>query len=1624
MNTLTDMAPPVPESSSPKRTLLVVPLSAVRPPLWETATREVLESELQRRGCIQEALASHIPFFADHVMSFGMTPEEAETKAVAAVREAEQMLKQVEDAGSPSSVVLRFKEHLGLMRMQTAEAPFRAGKPFPHLVLVDGAHRWHIAVRSGEDKMYVSVPTHALAAYCAQYRHDGHDEAEPYADAGLRDEHIRDNAGRLHVEAAADEVMKSTGLGIHCNYVSHTSSPMTVADCVFSIQSWFQGAVQACTGDVSDFKRQMTPHAVAQLVVYSASLYKDGSIRLGTEQKRLAKFARRKWSALSAAAFPQAARNGKLLILPHALSVIVPPSASRPFESIRGDVEDLVYCAVQNCGTPMSRVLVGFVLRGVGRDLVEEVVDVDVKSSFRDRCWSLPLKTTNCVRVATAAGADFAKEITETRNPPKPSCRGPLGIPELTLMLCASVQSLIVEDLCLVEGVHVHQARKKKSLFAYNLPRKDVLMKAIISVCLQELHDGAPLGKLCTRLEKMKAVSGSARLAMGQTVGWKIDRQDFSCLLRSGVGGVFRALPSVDGYERQRQMVESHSVTCVLTHSVTCFLTHVPMNEGGVAVDATRTSVGGAVATGGDTCGCDFFTDAATKQGKALTHAFFLSRNPISNLYADPAEGSHDTIRRNLSQEELRRQMSRLRNERQGEDVRRAGNRVREYLDELEAAITARNESWIDDTPAALAARRHAILQRVQGVLKSLTELAIEAGLAYVDETKRQFNNTVACLRNVDALWRGTDNIPGLEDAHLRFEAVGLDKDYRDAVTSFSDGSKCADTTLPCDDFDVVSLWRGRVRVHEVGTDAMNAVEEAQKCALKTQRRATAQARKNASLVAGTGDAGGFRRSTPALLGKRTRAGSKLASSKQVSVPKSTGNPVGKNDGAEKRDVGGGTRKSSRGKGKRGAGGSPDNNKGQQAKPSNGSGDVPVHDAVNTEIQNDAREQPKKYARRHAGPSVARVATAGASDGGANPVVVHGGDMVQKQRVRSAPGKFDKEGDDEERGAVSTGAPQADAGGRRRIFELDRWSSSLLGNVEGKRVSSDAGESLGKADDGNPSAGTVVVVAGDGMETRVSPVQNKTPEENVPTMGPGPACVNIEVTGNNAPLDSNRIHTESLPGIGKGAPSNAAGHASDVLPGAHTPVPTSENERAAQALLEVVNRNAEEAARVADDTTSLTFRDIVNNRPPRRIQREATAALGGAKMLSMHEVFPRTLSHGCNTKYFVDPADMKSIRTEMEEQDMYPRAGGPLKDFVRELELTGVAIIRGVFSAGRCSDDIDLIIDAACHSLELVHGTPEDGKRYDASQNFQPIPNLGGGGRSMTTASLWARLENCATKHDEKIARASHRHLVRACVLVESLMMSDNQYSECRGFETDRDTRQKNVGAAQSVVDHQCANTGGRILMTHPPDGGASSGEGGNAASTNLFRGALPQRPHIDFRKPTRTNQPDIGHLPSRNRETPMFVICTGKAAAALRVYKGSHLWALGTREVHAVGVRSSEVDVVHVPPYSFLIMRGDCYHAGAGWLESKWANDALGVKVDGNENFMRGIARWHAYFRTTQSAITNAVHYAQDASETVFPDDDKMHFPDVESPYGPDKPRKRHLRTREDFTFDMEDVK
>ena len=145
-----------------------------------------------------------------------------------------------------------------------------------------------------------------------------------------------------------------------------------------------------------------------------------------------------------------------------------------------------------------------------------------------------------------------------------------------------------------------------------------------------------------------------------------------------------------------------------------------------------------------------------------------------------------------------------------------------------------------------------------------------------------------------------------------------------------------------------------------------------------------------------------------------------------------------------------------------------------------------------------------------------------------------------------------------------------------------------------------------------------------------------------------------------------------------------------------------------------------------------------------------------------------------------------------------------------------------------------------------------------------------------------------------------------------------------------------------------------------------------------------------------------------------MFVICTGRVGAALRVYKGSHTWSGCKPRVHNFLVTVADVDVVYVPPYSLLIMRGDCYHAGAGWLESKWVNDAAGVVNERDPDYKTfGFAHWRVYFNTRSTPVTNAIHYAQKKVVAVFPRTDEQVLPFVNG--------MKHVKTLEDFSFTME---
>ena len=511
----------------------VVPVAAVRPPLWSRATREVWETEVQRRGALQESQLEHIPLVADTVENMGYTPEEAEAEAVAHACDALQMLQEVQAANAPPHVVKRFAEHHRLMCLQTADSSFREGCPLPFLILVDGAHRWHVAVQSGEQTVVVSAPPGAVPLL-EMWRHRARSrERERSGDDGFgvpppsraRQAELPRSKNR-EIETApvrrghpASELhpfwqssasgtgsarrncahAASGALGAHYNYLSHVSSPMSLADRVFLLQSWYISVVDAPVD--SDQRRQVKgmlfAKSVHRLLLYSISRYRNGAVTLGPRLQSEAQHGKAIAGRVRTFLPPQELRDEYCMELPPAIAAIVAPTSSNPRETLMKDEWPMVQCAMFTMSTPASRLLAGHILRSEeGKD--SEAVDVDEDDAGdaggvggplmppgartpAEHSWSFRLNSFECIHSA----ASLCNE-----NLPQRAAQGEDGLArggthrifgstETALTILSSIRRVEVVDLRLAKGFHFQSERKYSRVYRNHMPSGGCLYAAL-----------------------------------------------------------------------------------------------------------------------------------------------------------------------------------------------------------------------------------------------------------------------------------------------------------------------------------------------------------------------------------------------------------------------------------------------------------------------------------------------------------------------------------------------------------------------------------------------------------------------------------------------------------------------------------------------------------------------------------------------------------------------------------------------------------------------------------------------------------------------------------------------------------------------------------------------------------------------------------------------------------------------------------------------------------------------------------------------------------------------------------------------------------------------------------------
>lgn len=497
---------------SDRRLTFIVPVAAIRPPLWRIATCEVWELEVSRRHALQQEQPSHLPLVAELLETLQLTPESAEAQAEAHAQEADLMYKNMENVGAPPHVLDRFAEHRRLMVLQTKSAAFRQGKKLPVFILVDGALRWHVAVERGQETLFITAPAKAAQILQAW--------AQPTSyQADVVDTQLS-LPKSSSPSAIVPTVMSTATLGAQYNYLSHVSSPMTLADRVFLLQSWYEGVLQSCN-DLSvraALEIELSWTNVLRLVLHSVVKHKGGKITLGTRLLKLAlqgeKLLRKLNSLTSNLKLPGGSEYS--FLIPPALSIIVAPCTSKPHheETLLRDVSDFVMCAIETTGNSSTRILTGHILRRRCQEELSSAVDVESVHSASERNWTLSISCFESICTAVRLAKTMPGSFSATFE----SGAVVSGV-EIALMLLSSLMNLDVDDIRGREKARVPSVWKLTRVTKTQLPPKSDLVRAVIDVCATALQQGAPLLDVCSRVSHMKVVVGAARYVLGKTVG-------------------------------------------------------------------------------------------------------------------------------------------------------------------------------------------------------------------------------------------------------------------------------------------------------------------------------------------------------------------------------------------------------------------------------------------------------------------------------------------------------------------------------------------------------------------------------------------------------------------------------------------------------------------------------------------------------------------------------------------------------------------------------------------------------------------------------------------------------------------------------------------------------------------------------------------------------------------------------------------------------------------------------------------------------------------------------------------------------------------------------------------------
>lgn len=263
-----------------------------------------------------------------------------------------------------------------------------------------------------------------------------------------------------------------------------------------------------------------------------------------------------------------------------------------------------------------------------------------------------------------------------------------------------------------------------------------------------------------------------------------------------------------------------------------------------------------------------------------------------------------------------------------------------------------------------------------------------------------------------------------------------------------------------------------------------------------------------------------------------------------------------------------------------------------------------------------------------------------------------------------------------------------------------------------------------------------------------------------------------------------------------------------------------------------------------------------------------------------------------------------------------------------ELHNDGYTILEGVLQNTVVGQDAD---DVITHFSKLWKGENcTAGKRENSV--WQHIFNIGSAKDPRYARKGVGRYSVCV-RHLVDIAAERHREIFRKRLRVET--------------------------ALGILIDDIVQDTNSEFPLRFPVTG-----------SRLLFhtRHAPPQLPHYDFGYV----QYKEGSSPWRpdNNDLSYFAMLSGAEGFHLRVWRDGHRLMYGPYELVGEIAETLQSELLHIPPYSILIVRGDLPHAGAGGQE---ADNAAGPMSQTDAMHIR----FHVYAARHFQRLKNGVYVA-----------------------------------------------